>query len=178
MSGEKKPVLVATSGVLRLDDVQQSRNCHFDTVDQKGPALVPHRLEVSEAGHDERQIDLEVAGASSFHDRTSLNQSLREPSIARGIERLLACPQLEGGRFTRLPTSDQIVWIRRQEQVAVLRREDGRATERVVVCAAYAYQHIANGTLVQGAGKRNERIHTLSKLLRVLIVIPKRLVHP
>jgi hypothetical protein len=31
---------------------------------------------------------------------------------------------------------------------------------------------------VQGAGKRNERIHTLSKLLRVLIVIPKRLVHP
>src|SRR5947209_18187158 len=106
MRGKEQVILVAAGGVLRLHDVLQARDGNVHVVERENMALVPDGLEI-ESLHDECQVDLQVL-SSCARESLSLHDAFREPPIARRVERFVTAPEIESGRLTRRPASNQV----------------------------------------------------------------------
>lgn len=153
---EKEPVFLAAGRCFRFDDVRQTRDGNLDTVDDKLAAFVPDALEI-EAGHHEREVDLQVASRGA-RQSAALDNGFGDDAIVRRIERLVARPQREAGRFAGVPCAHQIVGIRRKEESSVLRCANRAASGCKIVCACDSDEHKSNVTC-------NEFAHKLLKLV-------------
>jgi hypothetical protein len=93
------------------------------------------------------------------HRGAPLDDALGQKTIARRVERLEAAPELETGGIARTPDAHEIVRIRRQKEIAVLRGEHRRTTKRVVVRSRDADDHETDRLCVQACNEWKERIH-------------------
>ena len=118
MRREEQPVFVSSRRVLRFDDVEQSRDWHFDVVDDEQSSVSPDGLEL---GHHKREVDVEIPEIRRVRDEAPLDDALSEQAVTRDVQRLVARPQAEPRRLERVPTSEQVVGIERQEEIAISR---------------------------------------------------------
>lgn len=112
MGREKQAVLFTAGRRFRLHDVSQSGDGNLDSAIHEYTPLVPDGFEV-EAGHDERQVHLELAEDGS-HKRAAPNHGLGNQPIVRSVEGLGPAPEREPAGFTNLPCPKQVLGIQRQ----------------------------------------------------------------
>ena len=123
---QKQAILLAAGRRFRFHDVGQPGNRNVDTIDDEHTPFVPDGFEV-ETGHDERQIDLEIAPGRSDERPPSDNRIGDELIVTSG--------------FAGIPGPHQVVGIGREKEITILCGEDRRAARREVVCAGHTNQN-------------------------------------
>ena len=136
MRREKEAVFVASDSVFGRDDVKESSDGDGDAVHDELATLLPDCLEV-ESGHDQGQINRQLAAVGRLDCRAACDHTLGEPSVARRVKRFVAAPEVRARQTSQVrPALDEVVRVRRQKQITVFCREASSiATQRVVVCA-------------------------------------------
>ncbi|MBI2186586.1 MAG: response regulator [Acidobacteria bacterium] len=152
---KKELVLVAPGGLFRFDDVQQPRRRHDGGFDVEFSTRRPDRVEV-EPAHHERQVNDEIVRAARPGDRAARDHSFRKPHVVRTIERLVAGAQRESEIGAGSPGFDKIGSVERQEEVEILRGEDGLTGRTVEICARNADHEVSDAALLQGMRERSE----------------------
>ena len=122
---EKHAVLITRCAALRFNDMREARYGELHALNAEDAALIPHRLEV-EAGHDEREIDVQAGVVRRADESPVGDDTLGKETIPRLVERLCAAPQFEPELLAHSPRGEGVIPIEGKEEIAVLRREDLR----------------------------------------------------
>lgn len=118
VGGEKQPVLVASGGFLRLHDVQETRNRDLNALGAEHAPLTPDSVEVEPRYH-ERQIDIQLVAVRSPYKYSTIDDAARQFFVARRIEWLIADPEREANRLTRLPRMEKVQRILGEKEITI-----------------------------------------------------------
>ena len=167
--GEKQPILLTAGRRFRFNDVRQTRDGNLHAVDDKQAPFVPDVLEL-EAGHHEREVDLQLA-ACRARESAPRDNRICDKAIVRRIERLVVRPQREAGLIARIPCTRQIVGIRREEEMSILCGDHGSGSGREVVCTRYANENKSDVVVDEVAHELLKLVAHALRLLHAAIMI-------
>ena len=105
---EKHAVLITRCAALRFNDMREARYGELHALNAEDAALIPHRLEV-EAGHDEREIDVQAGVVRRADESPVGDDTLGKETIPRLVERLCAAPQFEPELLAHSPRGEGVI---------------------------------------------------------------------